>query len=74
MLCDIDGVLRFFDQHEVTRLEHAAGLGMTGLLHREPEDLRRALARLFDGPRAPWPVDRRPGLGPRASGLGRPAG
>ncbi|MER6395437.1 hypothetical protein ABT263_05130 [Kitasatospora sp. NPDC001603] len=53
VLCDIDGVLRFFDQHEVTRLERAAGLGMTGLLHREPEDLRRALAPLFDGPRAP---------------------
>ncbi|MGV9267957.1 HAD-IA family hydrolase [Kitasatospora sp. NPDC003701] len=26
VLCDIDGVLRFFDHHEVTRLEHAAGL------------------------------------------------
>ncbi|MEV0531929.1 HAD family hydrolase [Kitasatospora sp. NPDC050463] len=26
VLCDIDGVLRFFDHREVTRLEHAAGL------------------------------------------------
>ncbi|MFI8083169.1 hypothetical protein ACIF6L_20535 [Kitasatospora sp. NPDC086009] len=27
VLCDIDGVVRFFDQHEVTRLDTPPGWG-----------------------------------------------
>ncbi|WP_405607157.1 HAD-IA family hydrolase [Streptomyces sp. NBC_01511] len=49
VLCDIDGVIRFFDMSEVTRLERAAGLpeGTTAAIGFAPEnDLPLLLGRI----------------------------
>lgn len=50
VLCDLDGVIRFYDtvDDRVENIEAANELGMTTVLYRTVDDLRRALAELLN--------------------------
>ncbi|MGW2629826.1 HAD family hydrolase [Streptomyces chattanoogensis] len=65
VLCDLDGVIRFYDMTEVTRLEQAAGLppGSTAAVGYAPEnDLPLLLGRIT---RREWAASIVRGLTPR---------
>lgn len=67
VLCDLDGVIRFYDMSEVTRLERAAGLpeGTTASVGYAPEnDLPLLLGRIT---REQWADSIVQGLLPRVS-------
>ncbi|MFD7907647.1 hypothetical protein ACFV4G_36120 [Kitasatospora sp. NPDC059747] len=76
LLCDLDGVIRFYDGDEVTRLERAAGLapGTTTEIAFAPErDLPLLLGRIT---RAQWAASIAEALAahapaPQAAELGR---